>query len=383
MKKGIVHFYLAISCLYNLQGVLYAIGGALSQALLAVKLLISIYFFLVAILQFKLPKVLKILSVFIVILVPYGVFNIMVGHVTWISPHYYLRNILDSLLPIYVFYVFAKKGLLTDRILAGWLFVFIVVGIGQFFKYYNLELEETGHEEVTVNAGYTILSILPLLPLLRRKPLVQYVLLAVLLFFVLQGFKRGAIIAGVVCSVFFLIGNYFINRDALGGVTFKQIIRALLSLGVIVAAVYAVQLVLNTSDYFNQRIENTLEGDSSGRDDLYSTYYSWFINQSNPLRILFGNGGDATIKFFGQYAHNDWLEIAINNGIIMVILYAVYWVSLIRETFILRKRDSIAFLMISMFFIIYFFRSFISMSYNDISIYAASALGYAIAIGDQ
>lgn len=382
MKKYIVHFYLGLSCLYVLQGTLYASGGSLSRLLLAIRLIISVYFFFVANLQYKLPKVLKILSVLIVGWVLYGSLSLMSGPVVnWISPYYYLRNILDSLLPIYVFYVFAKRGQLTDRILAGWLYVFVIVGIAQFYRYSNLYQQKTEQEEYTNNAGYMILSILPLLPLLNRRPLVQYSLLALMMFYVLQGFKRGAIIAGSLSSMFFFIENYFIHRKTKTGVDFKQIFRVLLTIGLVIASVYVVQLVMSSSDYFIKRLEDSMEGNSSGRDDIYSTYYFWFINQSNPFQFLFGNGGDATLRIFGQYAHNDWLEIAINNGFMMLILYAIYWFLLIRETFKIRKKDSIAFMMMGMFVIIYFFRAFVSMSYNDISVYAASALGYALAVG--
>ena len=380
MKKHFVHFYLGLSCLYSLQGTLYASGGIFSQALLAIKLVISFYFFLVANFQFKLPKVLRLLSALIVVWIIYGSLSIMSGSkVGWISSYYYLRNILNSLLPIYVFYVLVKRGQFTERVLMGWLYIFILIGILQFYRYETLGYENSGREEFTNNTGYTILSILPLLPLLYRKPLVQYSILALLLFFILQSFKRGAIVSGFLCAVFLLIENHRIGRKENRGADFKQIIRVVLTISVIIASVYFVQAFMSTSDFFVRRIEKTMEGDSSGRDVIYSTYYSWFLNQSNPFYFLFGNGADATIRIFSQYAHNDWLEIAINNGVLIMILYAIFWVSLIRKTYYARKKDSVAFMMLVMYVIVYLFRTFFSMSYNDITIYASCALGYALA----
>ena len=96
------------------------------------------------------------------------------------------------------------------------------------------------------------------------------------------------------------------------------------------------------------------------------------------MRFLFGNGAYGTIQLYFNYAHNDWLEIAIDNGLIVLILYAAFWISLIAMLF-KGKRGTTTTLMLGMFIIIYFIRTMISMSYNSISLYAACALGYALA----
>lgn len=383
MKKIVVHLYLALWCLYNLQGTLYVSGGVLSRSLFGVLIVWSLYYFVIANLQYRLPRVMKILSLLIAIWTIYGVISLLTRHAAHItSPYYYLRNILGALLPIYSFFVFTKKEQLTERVLTGWLYVFLIIGIAQFYRGYNLRMQETGREEVTNNAGYTVLSIMPLLPLLRRRPIIQYSFFAVLMFYVFQGFKRGAIVAGVLCSVFFLIETIRISRRSRKGIKVSFLLRILLTIIMVIVAVYVIQHFMLTSDYFNRRLDATLEGDSSGRDMIYSSYYSWFINQNNIFAFVFGNGGDATLKLFGNYAHNDWLEIAIDNGLWMVLLYAFYWISLLFFFLRLRKKNTTAYIITGMFFIVYFCRTIVSMSYNDISTYAACALGYAIAIGE-
>lgn len=384
MKNRVVHIYIALLCIYNLQGILYTSGGIVSQVLLAIILIWSFYHFIVANYSFKLPKVMKVLSALVMIWTGYGIINLFSDRIiSWIPSYFYLKNIYNSLLPIYAFYVFAKRGQLTERVLTGWFYVFVIIGIANYFRAQQAVLEISWRDEVTNNAGYMILSMLPLLPLLHRKPLVQYAILAVLMYFVLYGFKRGAIIVGVVSVLFFLFSNYRTNHLTKEGKKGRQFLRVLLTVVIVVAAVYAVKQVITTSDYFNERMERTLEGDSSGRDRLYSEAKALIFNQTNPILFLFGYGADATLKYLGNYAHNDWYEIAIDNGLWMVVLYVIYWVVMMFYIISIRKTNPKAHLMIGLFFIIYFMKTLFSMSYNDVTFYAASALGYALAITDH
>lgn len=384
-KKYVASIYITLWCVYNLQGILFTSGGMFSQVLLALVLAWSLYYFLIANLRFRLPKVMKVATTLVVAWMVYGVINIIRGSaIPGVESYFYLKGILVSMVPIYAFYVFTMRGWLSERIMTRWLYVFLLVALAQHIRQEQETLVRFSRfDEITNNSGYTVLSVITLLPLLYRKPLFQYVILAVIMYFVLQSYKRGAILAGVVCSVFFLYEAFRSNRQAGRKVFGRQVLRIMLTVGVVVLAIYAVQQTMATSDYFNDRIEDTREGNSSLRDEIYSEYYSLFFNQPSILAFLFGNGGDATLRLLGIYAHNDWLEIAINNGLWMVILYAVYWLSMIKHTIRLRKNNTVVYMMMMSFFIIYFLRTTFSMSYNDITVYAACAFGYALAGGDH
>ena len=151
---------------------------------------------------------------------------------------------------------------------------------------------------------------------------------------------------------------------------------------VVFVAVYWINTLLENSDYFNTRIEKTLEGDTSSRNELYGVFLNHYLRETNIWRFLFGNGADATIKISTNYAHNDWLEIAINNGAVMLVLYLIYWIVLFR-TARKAKGNAVCFMMLNLYFIIYFLKSWFSMSYASIPIYASSALGYALAMNQH
>ena len=384
MNKNFFYIYILLWTVYELQGTLYAHGNIISVSALFIIIIMSLYLFFYSNIHYKLPTPLKILSILIIVWTVYGLEPILFGTgqtAFFVQPFSYLKGIFVSLLPIYAFYYFSKKGFLTEDILR-WLFMlFLILAVFNFYDYKETVLAsvEGDTEEVTNNAGYVVVSLLPLLPIFWRRPLWQYALLGICLFFVLLGMKRGAIIGGAICAIWMMWNSFRQDRNEGKNKRRKLFyIRVLATIVILSAVVYAVQYMLNTSDYFNLRLQETIEGNYSGREDMYGTYFNWFVNQNGVFKILFGNGANATLRFFSNYAHNDWLEILINNGLITSIIYAAYWISLI-AMLVKGKRGSTTMLMLGCFVIIYLLKTMVSMSYNSTTVYAACAAGYALA----
>jgi O-antigen ligase len=376
MKKHISDLFIGAWCLYYLQGTLYESGSIISQGLMLLLIVVSLYYFLYANSQYKLPKALKALNILVIVFTIYGTINILFGNgVSYVANYTYLKAIYMSLLPVYPFYVFTKKGLLTEKSLRLWVFVFIPVAIASFYREQREALIEAAslrstREEFTNNAGYIVLSIIPSIVIWHKKPLIQYGLLAFCMAFVLMGMKRGAILVGGISVLYFVFSSF-------SGQSSKTRIRYLiLAACLVVLGYYVVMRMLATSDYFVYRIEQTQEGNSSGRDVLYLSLLDYVFNKTNVFSFLFGSGADATLRI-AEYAHNDWLEIAVNNGIVGAILYLFYWYQMYK-TFRKSKND-VRKRMLGLFVIIYSIKSLFSMSYNDITIYASIALGFALA----
>lgn len=344
----------------------------------------SLYFWVYAMNRIAMPKPLRILSVMLVIWTAYGLWPIMFGmEKMTIMPQAFsaLKWQYLSLLPIFSFYVFVRKGWLTEQMLTRWFFAFLIVAIANYYKYQNqlLEMDLTGRlEGITNNSGYIVLSLFPLLPLFWRKPILQYSLLAVIMLYVLMALKRGAILAGVFCSVWMIVKTLRERGRVDSKTARRKIIRLLLSIGFVVFVVYAVQNMFLSNEYFRYRYDSTLEGASSDRDIIYGQLLRHFFNESNVISFLFGNGAYGTVKVVGTFAHNDWLEIAIDNGVIFLIIYLIYWISLVKML-LKGEKSSATTLMLGLFIIIYFLKTLFSMSYNDLTPYAACALGYAMA----
>lgn len=375
------HIYLALWCVYWLQSIFSEAGEYLSKNILMFLLIVSLYFFITSIFQYKLPSVMRVLSLMVCIFTLYGIISIILGETFYVGENDiseitsmdYIKNVLISFLPVYTTYVATKKGQLTEESLRVWTFFFLAVAIVNFYWIQMSHLNYFGQSEITNNSAYSVLAIMVLLPLFNNKPLLQYVIFASCMFYVLIGMKRGALLCGTTAAIWFVFNAIRTQRR------YKRGIRTiLLTITIVFAAFYLVNFMLESSNYFNMRLESTLAGESSTRDEIYALLFSHFINETSWSHFLFGNGANATLNIAMTYAHNDWLEIATNNGLVMIFIYFIYWIkmfNIIRHS----KKNNKVFMMLSLFFIIYLLKSFFSMSYGSIPICASVAFGYALA----
>jgi len=291
----------------------------------------------------------------------------------------YLVVIYMSLLPIYAFYVFAKRGLLTEKTMKYMAFVFLALAISNFMsnqaRLVQLAIEnKTFAEEFTNNSGYAFVGLLPVIVLFYKKPMLQYLFLAICAYYIVLSMKRGAMLSGGLCIIWFLANNMK------GASNKRRWFVVLASMSVAVMVYYFVRYMMETSAYFQLRVVQTESGDSSGRDVLYSEIFQSFINQDSPFHLLFGNGANSILLLLGQYAHNDWLSLAIEQGLVGILIYIIYWIALYkvwRRT----QHHPQAFMSIGMFLIIYFLISFFSMSFNGVPRSSAMVLGYYLATG--
>ncbi len=386
MKKtklfSLCNIYVILWLVYSLQSVVFGrLGTVYSQLIILFLTAVSIYYMVYALMHYKVNPYLKALTVLIVLLTIYGLVLIASPEVInkssgAMSKYTYLLNIYNSLLPIFPFYVFTRQGQLTRISLRWWTIFFLVAVLLQYQVNEHaalLKAIEAGskQDEFTNNVGYEFLAIIPLLAFWGDKKIIQYAGLAYVMVFLLLAMKRGAILIGAICIVYFLWSSM---RGARGN---RKFVIVALSVAIIIAGYFVVQNLLENSDYFLYRWEVTQEGGTSGRDELFSTFFNHFINESNPFVFLFGNGAWGTIRIMQLAAHNDWLELVINQGILGVVIYFVYWMKFYKSTRSARFKDEIH-LAISLLFIIYLSRTFFSMSYSEMSIYATSCLGYCL-----
>lgn len=386
--------YITLWVLYSLQGTLYASGSIISQGILMILLLWSMYYCFVVNTKYtsnELPKFFKAVNAFLIMATIYGVVLILSGKELYIteveiirtSNLDYLKTIYISLLPLYSFYEFSKRELLTETHIRILTFVLLGLALANYIKDQQNQMMaalEIGsdREEFTLNTGYKFLRLIPLCLFWYRKPIVQVALLLTCAIFLVICMKRGAIMIGAICIIYFI---FVALRHMKGKQKFAIMILIIVATFVVIGLI---RNMLETNDYFSYRIEQTLEGDSSNRDVIYSKYWNHIKNEQSPLRFLFGNGANATLTIGPNYAHNDWLEIAINNGLLGIIIYMWYFIALLRDYIQSKRRLKYYYSnALLMCFIILFSSSFFSMSYNSIGISQAIAIGFILAEIDQ
>lgn len=370
--------------LYYLQGILYPEGGILSISLLSINLIVSICCATKVIQLPGTPLYFKGLNMLLCLFTIYGFIYILVNPSSIYYPlsgktihtYNYIKSIYLSLLPIYAFYYFTRTGYLTKRYFLIWGGVFLVSVVLSYFKTQQEmlnELIESGSsmEEITNNSGYLFVSCLPLLVLYKKYPILQFLALAIVLGFIVMGMKRGAIVIGIIAFTYFVLRSI---RNYRGGV---KIVFILLIIILCFVAVYFFEYEMANSDYMAKRLQDTLDGNSSGRDNLYTHFWDYFIHKANLIHFLFGRGANGTLEVYYNFAHNDWLEIAVGQGLLGIYVYFFYWKCLYKTIKKTTNSNSKTILVLMM--IIFFMKTFFSMSYVDMSYVCTSVLGYALA----
>ena len=373
------NLYTLIAILYTIRQ--YTLSSVFSSRIVFVLFfLLSIYYFIRVISEYGSLPVIRALTVLTALFSVYGMFLVLFPpDSAWLrecGSFQFLNDFLAALLPIFAFFYFSKKNLINEKWIFAWTFVFIFAALIQYHGMLNKRFMELAVDktEVVNNAGYIMMSIIPCLVFSRKHKIIQYVMWGVIMVFVIFAVKRGAIILSTAAFLVFLWQT--IKGEKLQHKVFISILSV-----IFMFFVYRyLQHLLESTNLFSSRLIATLEGNSSGRDRIYSQYLGFFINESSPLTFLFGNGPYGTLRYLGKMAHNDWLEIGIDMGLLGLTAYFYYWIKVCGMVRRSKKCCSEeVYQALFLFTILYFGKTLFSMSIMAISVYAAVPFGYCIA----
>ena len=385
IRTGDICFiYTSLWFIYFLQGPLYPPGSIISRIIFIILSAISLYYFVKVLLEYQKSSFIKAASVFLIMLILYGVISIILGTsynintYMKVSSFEYLKIGIISIMPIFSYYYFASKGIFNKNWINIIIILLLILTIVEYFYNQNQLIlaalsKGSTREEFTSNIGYNFCALIPILFLWQGKRFFQYVLLCTCAIFIVICMKRGAIlIGGIMILVFFHKNISFASG-------FKKLLSIILIIASITIASIYISSFIDSSDYFQQRINDTLEGNISGRDVLFKSLSNYLKHEASFVQLLVGSGASYTIKVAGNYAHNDWLELAVNNGLLGVVLYIVYFVSLLKDVKELhRKQYNYYATSLVLLLIFLFLRSIVSMSYGDIPLATIIALGICL-----
>jgi len=376
--------------LYVLLFSLYTVAFSLHQNVQLIRFLyipfyaLSFWYMLKTLKYYFNASYIKILTILFLLILVYGTLLIVSGtDASWkrqTDPTNNLFLYVSSIIPLYAFYYFGRKKMLSTYWFQLMLVVFFADAYALYYEKETTIMNMMSIEEgsFTNNTGYFFISLLPMIVFFDKKKIIQYGTLIVISIFTILCFKRGAILVGIFAIFYFMV-NEFKAKSGL-----KKILVVAIS-AIVVSVLYQfVENLLLENDYFYYRLQSTAEGNSSGRDSLYSWFWNYYISEENGLLgLLLGNGAGATIRIHGYEAHNDWLEIAINMGLLGIVVYIMYWATMFKYYRFAKKhlQNEIAIAM-GMVLIINFSRTFFSMSLNGMSFFSASLIGYTMSMVD-
>jgi O-antigen ligase len=315
-------FLFLLLSLYYGQGSLYEQGSILSQGIFVLILTISFFYFL------KISVLNKIKTPFFKVWTILFLLNffgfVFTGDVS--NPDHFsmFKGICLTSLIFYPFYYFSQHNKLMPQHLIRFFVVLLPITILQFYVNAAQILAEriSDKTEVVNNIGYSFVSFIPLIFLIKRK-VVAAICMFVVLFFIIQSAKRGAFLSaamGLICFIYFQFRKIE-KRDRIKGV--------LLLVVIVFAMGYYVYDLYQSNEYLVNRMSTIgEEGGSSGRDIIYENIFDAWLNSDSFLSLIFGFGFAVSLDLSGtgNFAHNDWLEILSNFGLVGVSVYFLLFV---------------------------------------------------------
>lgn len=226
-------------------------------------------------------------------------------------------------------------------------------------------------EAITINASTIFLMLFPIAFILKNK-ILTFSITLICIFFVLTSVKRGNILALFIPSILFFWCELKDTR-----MTYQK--KTLIFLAIIALGLWISNFIEHNA-FFQQRIEDTVNAKSSGRDTLYSTYFNMWYLKASVFQWLFGYGYEGTLIYggLGKFAHNDWLEILVDFGLIGFIAYLNIFLCLVKFTFRIGNRR-MKYLLIAIVYI-WLVKSMISMGFMSESLaYLGISYSYAVA----
>jgi len=240
------------------------------------------------------------------------------------------------------FYSLVNEGVRWFTITRRMFLLLLAVVACMFFYYLNVDSLEHGHGGgfSLINNAYYALLLLPWV-LISRNVLLRHMGTALIAFIILWSMKRTGLIALVVSVLSYLMAESW--RLRLG----RNIRGVFGGIAIIMAALILFSLTNEEAGYYLKSRINAIESDrGAGRLDIYEDV---LYMQSN-LALggwVFGNGHDA-VKQSGKIrggdelvsAHNDWLEVLYDYGLVGLALHIIFVYLLLRQTWILLNRRS-------------------------------------------
>lgn len=318
---------------YFSQGVFFAKGTIISQFALLLILSISFYYFLKIILLQKNKNIFiwAWTSLFLVNILGFF-FTLELRDPIFISQ---VKAIALFFLPFFPFYYLSKKDKIHEKTLLRFFILMLIVTILSFNYREETILANRISDSANVvnNIAYDFVLLIPYVFLIKKR-ILSIVSMFILLVFIIQGAKRGALVVGFVGALFFIYHQLVVVD------TKNKIKGYFLAFTGMVLSVFYLYSYFLTNEYLITRLLEVDEG-GSGRNVIFSSLLKAWYNSDNFVNYIFGYGFASTLHLSttGNFAHNDWLELLTNFGLIGIFLYVLVFYGLLKEVFEERKAN--------------------------------------------
>lgn len=182
---------------------------------------------------------------------------------------------------------------------------------------------------------FYLLALLPWL-LMSKKQSIRLLFMLFILAMSVLSLKRSAMLACTLSAVVFFYIEYIKNRS-------HRTRNILLGLLALVIGFFVLEYVNDFGGgYAIERINNLEEDEGSGRLGRYESVMELISEEDDIGKTLFGHGYRTVEVRLGEFqsAHNDFLEVFYDYGILGFVFYLFLHIYLIRRCLYLRRRHS-------------------------------------------
>lgn len=232
-------------------------------------------------------------------------------------------NVLTAVLPYLVMltmYIYVRRNGCSALFLTA-VFCVMLLLVVQYYRIYSLA-EELGGGHIGVS--YHPLFLLPVL-MLHPSKIFRYLSVGIVLVVLFSSMKRGGLLAFGMGMLAYILVQEHVNSKK----RFRSWLMAVIAIAVLGSAFW--YLGTHNDNYVLERFMDIQEDEGSGRVDVWKQSWSMIID-SDIVSFLLGHGYNAVLKNSPLYlsAHNDWLEVWYDYGLIGVLLLAFTMVSWLR-----------------------------------------------------
>ncbi len=234
--------------------------------------------------------------------------------------------------PLLVSYLYFLKNP-SDRIINS---LFIVTFIAVSVQYFHIYYVANQYNTANIGVSYFPLLVLPFI-FLNKSKLIKLAALLLTTFIIITSGKRGGLLAlvlGIAVYLFCRIHLIDSKREKISFIVITCI--------AILSVVIVLSLNLHDMDFSSNlfdRITNIANDKGSGRLFIWQKVIS-DIGDSDMLSFLFGHGYRSVAIDYGPNlvpAHNDFLEVFYDFGLIGLIMYIFIWILLIKKALYLYR----------------------------------------------
>lgn len=361
-------FLFILFLVYFSQGLIYKSGALLSKVSLLLIILISGIYFLKTLLVKERKNQFYWAWSLLLTLNTFGFLLTMKFSALYTDM---FKSILICSLSFYPFYYFTKNNVIKRQHFIIFFYLMLAITVLQYFRT-TKQLVYISDQEFVVNSiSYSFVALIPFVFLIKKNKIISTVLFSIILYFVIMGNKRGAIIVSIVGILTYIYYQISILEK-------KSRVKGYVGVFFLILSIlYFTYSTFNKNEYIIKRMSSIYYGDSSGRDIIFTRIFNSWSNSENLGNLIFGYGFAGSLQLTGgSYAHNDWLELLSNFGLIGVLIYLFVFISAIK---VVQRNNVVGDKKILLFSIVlmWFTTTLFSMWYSSIVIAMQSMLlGY-------